>query len=60
MLVYKGCDLAHWRNEFNGNDCAQVFLHYNDVNSEYKSNNVYDDRPHIGLPAWFRKNKNEE
>tara|TARA_B100000902_G_scaffold215895_1_gene205311 strand:- start:1326 stop:1934 length:609 start_codon:yes stop_codon:yes gene_type:complete len=55
MLVYKGELLEHWRNEFDGQDCAQVFLHYNDINSEHKNENIYDYRPHIGLPAWFKK-----
>ena len=32
MLVYKGMILEHWREVFLGEDCAQVFLHYN-VNS---------------------------
>jgi hypothetical protein len=29
MLVYKGMELEHWREPFDGKDCAQVFLHYN-------------------------------
>ena len=28
MLIYSGCDLEHWREEFKGKDCGQVFLHY--------------------------------
>ena len=55
MLVYRGIELEHWREEFQGNDCCQVFLHYNDQNSEYKTSNVNDRRPHLGLPAWFKK-----
>ena len=31
MLLYSGCDLEHWREEFKGKDCGQVFLHYNDA-----------------------------
>ena len=57
MLVYRGCDLEHWREKFEGEDCAQVFLHYNDLSSEFKSDNIYDYRPHIGLPPWFKKQK---
>ena len=26
MLVYKGCDVEHWREEFTGENCGQVFL----------------------------------
>ena len=32
MLVYSGCELEHWREPFEGNTCAQVFLHYVDAN----------------------------
>ena len=53
MLIYRGCDLEHWRNEFNGNVCAQVFLHYNDLKNGEKY--IYDRRPHLGLPANFVK-----
>jgi len=55
MLVYKGMELEHWREEFQGNDCAQVFLHYNNVKSKNAEKNIYDTRPHLGLPAWFKK-----
>ena len=55
MLVYKGMELEHWREEFQGNDCAQVFLHYNNVKSKNAKKNIYDTRPHLGLPAWFKK-----
>ena len=34
MLIYSGCDLEHWREEFTGKDCGQVFLHYNKANSK--------------------------
>ena len=57
MLIYSGCELSHWRNEFEGNQCTQAFLHYNDItNSEWKDNK-YDDRPHLGLPVWFKGRK---
>ena len=55
MLVYRGVELEHWREEFQGENCAQVFLHYNDENSEYKTSNIFDGRPHLGLPSWFKK-----
>jgi hypothetical protein len=48
MLVYKGDKLEHWREPFQGDHCVQVFLHYNDTESEYK--NAYDGRLHLGLP----------
>ena len=58
MLIYKGCELEHWREPFEGENCAQVFLHYNDATKEKAEENKYDTRPFIGLPPWF-KNYNE-
>ena len=55
MLVYKGCDLEHWRNKFTGNYCAQVFLHYNDRNSDQAEEWKFDKRMHLGLPSNFLK-----
>jgi len=54
MLIYKGQELEHWREPFKGNECAQVFLHYNDVKSKNAKENIFDKRKHIGLPAWFK------
>jgi hypothetical protein len=50
MLVYSGCELEHWREEFQGNVCAQVFLHYNHVNGQFADSNLYDKRPLLGIP----------
>ena len=56
MLVYKGMILEHWREVFLGKDCAQVFLHYNDVNSKIGNakENMFDGRKHLGLPSYFK------
>ena len=54
MLMYRGCELEHWREPFEGKDCAQVFLHYNDASGKDAENNKYDRRPMIGLPAFFK------
>ena len=54
MLIYSGCDLEHWREEFNGQDCGQVFLHYNKANSKNAKKNQFDGRPFVGLPTWFK------
>ena len=54
MLVYKGCDVEHWREAFEGENCGQVFLHYNDASDEKAEQNKYDGRPCLGLPAWFK------
>ena len=54
MLLYSGCDLEHWRDAFPGKDCGQVFLHYNDRTKKTAKENLYDKRPFLGLPAWFK------
>ena len=54
MLVYKGCDVEHWREAFEGDNCGQVFLHYNDASDEKAEQNKYDGRPFLGLPIWYR------
>ena len=50
MLVYSGCELEHWREEFKGNVCVQVFLHYNHVNGQFAEKNKFDKRPMLGIP----------
>ena len=55
MLVYSGCELEHWRNKFKGNECVQVFLHYNNRKTPGAKNNMFDKRPHLGLPSWFKR-----
>ena len=57
MLVYKGMILEHWREPFIGQDCAQVFLHYNNQFSPGADDNIFDQRPHLGLPDWFKGKK---
>lgn len=55
MLMYRGCELEHWRKPFEGEDCGQVFLHYNDANGENAKQNKFDGRPMIGLPSYFKQ-----
>ena len=57
MLVYKGMILEHLREAFIGKDCAQVFLHYNNQFSPGADDNIFDTRPHLGLPSWFKGRK---
>lgn len=57
MLVYQGQKIEHWREPFQGNYCAQVFLHYNNLKSENAKENLYDQRPFVGLPTWFKGKK---
>jgi hypothetical protein len=50
MLIYRGNELEHWREAFKGDNCAQVFLHYNNLKTEGADKNIYDGRLHLGLP----------
>ena len=54
MLIYSGCDLEHWREEFTGDTCGQVFLHYNQKGSKLAKENEFDKRPFLGLPGWYK------
>ena len=54
MLVYSGCELEHWREKLKGKECVQVFLHYNNRKTSGAKNNMFDKRPHLGLPSWFK------
>ena len=56
MLVYKGNELEHWREKFEGENCVQVFLHYNNLKTKGSKENIYDRRPHLGLPGDFKLN----
>ena len=55
MLVYSGCELEHWRNKFKGKECIQAFLHYNNRKTPGAKDNIFDKRPHLGLPSWFKR-----
>jgi hypothetical protein len=55
MLIYKGNELEHWRDPFQGEDCAQVFLHYNNLNTPLSNENIFDKRLHLGLPLGISK-----
>ena len=47
MLVYKGRDLAHWRERFDGKYWIQAFFHYVDANGPLASHK-FDGRGGIG------------
>ena len=46
-VLYHGLELEHWREEYTGTGCTQVFLHWVDVNGPH-SDWKYDRRPSIG------------
>jgi len=58
MIVYRGCEIEHWRERFIGTNHAQVFLHYNDIHGQY--NIKYDGRPELGLPAKFKQQEQSQ
>jgi len=47
-LIYRGCEVEHWRDEFLGLNNAQVFFHWNEKNGQF--NIKYDGRPFLGIP----------
>ena len=55
MLIYEVCKLEHWREPFEGDNCGQVFLHYNNADGQFKDINIFDGREKLGLPAWRAK-----
>ncbi|MDB4809610.1 hypothetical protein OAH34_00285 [bacterium] len=48
MIIYRGCEIEHWREPFKGLNHAQVFFHYNEKNGQYDI--PFDGRPNLGLP----------
>jgi len=54
-IIYRGCDIEHWRDTFKGNIQSQVFLHYNNIDGPFSTQNKYDTRPLLGLPSDFKK-----
>lgn len=58
-VIYLGCELEHWRENFKGDWHAQTFIHYVDANGVYKDY-AYDKRNFILSPEinfnTFKKN----
>ena len=52
IIIYRGCELEHWREPFKGVNQAQAFFHF--VEKEKNSNMLFDGRPALGLPVSFR------
>jgi hypothetical protein len=48
MVVYKGMELLHWREEYTGIEQIQTFLHYVDQNGPHASYK-FDQRKMLGL-----------
>ena len=50
MLVYKGCEVPHWREPYEGFNHAQVFMHYN--RADKPDNNLLDGRTMPAIPKF--------
>ena len=50
ILLYRGNELEHWREKFEGKHCSQVFFHYNDKNGKFGETLKYDKRTMLGIP----------
>ena len=57
MLVYKGLKIEHWRYALHGEECAQVFLHYNDATHKDAEQNKFDGREFLGIPKCLQRKK---
>jgi hypothetical protein len=51
IIIYRGCELSHWRERFLGLNHAQCFIHYND---EKVSSKLFDGRPILGIPKKYQ------
>lgn len=59
FIVYRGCEIEHWRDKFiagDGSYQVQGFFHYIDKNGPYYPEYLYDQRPGIGYNEHHRKN----
>lgn len=51
LIVYRGCEVDHWRDEFlvgSGGYQVQAFFHYIDKNGPFYPEYAYDKRPGLG------------
>jgi hypothetical protein len=49
MVVYRGDELIHWREEYKETKQIQAFLHYVDLDGDFESH-ILDKRKVLGLP----------
>lgn len=52
IIIYRGCEVDHWREKFLGLNHAQVFIHFNDSEGPFKK--TFDGRPILGIPKKFQ------
>ncbi|MGF1545350.1 MAG: hypothetical protein ACFB00_12775 [Parvularculaceae bacterium] len=49
MMIYRGADVPHWRDRFEGERSAHVFLHFVDRNGP-NAHLAFDQRESVGAP----------
>jgi hypothetical protein len=54
IIIYRGCEVEHWRENFKGKELVQVFLHFSDKEGPFKELCKYDTRPFLGLPLFYK------
>ena len=54
LVVYRGCDVEHWRDEFRGRWQVQTFLHYVRCDGPFGELAKFDGRPALGTPQSAR------
>ena len=52
MIIYRGCEVNHWRDRYLGLSHAQLFMHFNEVKEDGQQ--MFDGRPMIGIPKKFQ------
>jgi len=60
ILVYRGCDLEHWREAFDagpGSYQVQAFFHYINKSGPYYPEWCFDTRPGVGYPEFSKRDK---
>jgi len=55
LLIYRGCELPHWREPLKKKTCFQLFLHYIERGSQKADENKFDQRPFLGLATTYRQ-----
>jgi hypothetical protein len=50
LVIYKGMEVEHWREEYTGSQQIQLFFHYVDADGPH-ANCRFDYRPMLGLPG---------
>lgn len=56
LLIYRGSDIPHWRDRFNGRYWIQMFFHYVDAAGHY-TDYKFDRRVLLGLPSIYKQSE---